>query len=550
MRTGCAAIILFWPCLVWAQVAFTDVTASSGITFRHENGASERKYIIETMGSGGAWLDFDGDGNLDLFLVNGGSTPARKLAEPVRHALYQNLGNGRFRDVSEGSGLDSPKTYGMGAAAGDFDNDGRTDLFLSGYPQSHLYRNEGGGRFRNVTAGAGVANPGRLATSSGWFDYDRDGDLDLLVANYLTWSWDTDVRCGEPGRGMRQYCHPDNYDGIPPTLYRNNGDGTFTDATKEAGLDNPDCKGLGVVLADFDGDGWPDIFIANDGVANAFYWNRGDGTFEEASLPSGVAYSEDGLAEAGMGTDAGDVWRDGTLSLYVTHLEYQWNRLYRYLGKRRFADVTAGSGLTRGRNLFSGFGTRFLDYDGDGWLDLLVVNGHILDNIQKVSPEIEYAEPKLMLRNRGGGRFEDTSAKLGPAFLQKSVGRAALVADYDNDGDPDFAITNNGQPASLLRNDGGNRHAWLAIQLKGTKSNRDGIGARVTLRAGELRWMDERKGGTSYLGSGDPRLYFGLGGTEQIEELTVRWPSGTVQTLGPLRTRQLIRLEEPSSTNR
>ena len=421
----------------------------------------------------------------------------------------------------------------MGAAAADYDNDGFPDLYVTGYPSSALYRNLGNGRFSEVTAVAGVSNDKHFASSAGWFDYDRDGDLDLLVLNYLDWSYETDVACGDPARGVRQYCHPDNYKGMAPVLYRNNGAGRFRDVTKQAGLDNPECKGLGLVLADFDGDHWPDMFIANDGVANAFYWNNRNGTFEEASLSSNVAYSEDGLAEAGMGADAADVFGDGTFAIYVTHLEFQWNRLYRYAGKRRFVDHTVASGLTKARNLFSGFGTRFMDYDNDGQRDLLMINGHILDNIATIHPEVEYAEPKLMLRNAGQGRFANVSASLGPAFSSKTIGRGALVADYDNDGDLDIAATNNGGPAALLRNDGGNRNSWIALRLVGRMSNRDAIGARVEVAAGALRTLDQVKGGASYLSTGDPRVYFGLGTAETVEAITITWPSGRVQKLGP-----------------
>jgi hypothetical protein len=301
-------------------ITYTDVTATANIRFRHANAASPRKYIIETMGSGGAWLDFDGDGFLDLFLVNGGAMPASKPVTPLRHGLFRNRGNGTFEDVTASSGISGATSYGMGAAAADYNNDGLPDLYVTGYPTSALYTNMGQGKFRDDTAKAHVANAGRLASSAGWFDYDRDGDLDLLVLNYLDWSYETDVRCGDSAKGMRQYCHPENYKGIAPVLYRNDSNGAFTDVTNVAGLNNPDCKGLGLVLADFDNDGWPDIFIANDGVPNAFYWNRGNGAFEDASLSSGVALSEDGVAEAGMGTDAGDYLRDGTFGIYVTHL--------------------------------------------------------------------------------------------------------------------------------------------------------------------------------------------------------------------------------------
>ncbi len=525
-------------------VRFVDLTAQAGIQFKHDNAATPRKYMIETMGSGGAWLDFDGDGFLDLFFVNGGPTPAYRPLSPPHHALYRNQGDGTFADVTNRAGVGGDGSFGMGAAVADFDNDGFPDIYLSGYPRSTLYRNKGDRTFVDVSARARVRHKNRFASSAGWFDYDKDGRLDLLVLNYLDWSYENDIYCGDKRPGMRQYCHPENFRGVSPTLYHQNPDGTFSDVTRAAGLENPDGRGLGLVLADFDGDGRTDVFIANDGVRNVMYFNRGDGTFEDASYTSGVAYSEDGFAEAGMGTDASDFLHTGWLGIYVTHLEFQWNRLYKYLGDRTFVDFTASAGLTRGRNLYSGFGTRFMDFDNDGWVDLLVVNGHILDNIQNIHPDVEYAEPKLILRNLGNGRFEDISAFLGPTFRVKTVGRGALVGDFDNDGDLDIAVTNNGQRAELLRNDGGNTNSWITLKLIATAGNRDAIGSRVVVRSGNLRQTDQIKGGTSYLSTGDFRLHFGLGTHDTVDEILIIWPSGREERLRNLAPRQVVTIKE------
>ncbi len=527
-----------------AQVTFIDTTGPAQIRFKHDNAASPRKYIIETMGSGGAWIDYDNDGFLDLFLVNGGPTPAYKPAKAPRNALFRNLGNGTFVEVTAKAGLGGNGSFGMGAAVADFDNDGYPDLYVTGYPRSTLYRNQRNGVFADIGIKAGVANSKRFASSAGWFDYDKDGNVDLLVLNYLDWSYESDVYCGDKRRGMRQYCHPDNYKGVSPALYKNNGDGTFTDATKQTGIENSDGKGLGLVLADFNRDGWTDIFVANDGVRNFLYWNLGNGKFRDATYESGAGFSEDGFPEAGMGCDAADYMHEGWMGIYVTHLEFQWNRLYRYAGKGTFLDSTVEAGLARGRNLLSGFGTRFVDYDNDGWPDLAVANGHILDNIHLVHPDVEYAEPKLMLRNLGGGKFENASASLGTAFQVKRVGRGMILGDFDNDGDLDIVTTNNGQQPELLRNDGGNRNSWIGFRLIGVQSNRDAIGAQITIRAGQLRQTDQIKGGTSYLSSGDPRLYFGLGGAERVDEVGIRWPSGREEKLEHVRARQILTVKE------
>jgi hypothetical protein len=527
------------------KITFSDITQLSGIHFKHDNAASPRRRIIETMGSGGAWIDFDGDGFLDFFLVNGGRTPEHNPDTPSRHTLYRNRGDGTFEDVTEKAGVCGDGTFGMGAAVADFDGDGYPDLFVTGFPHSILYRNRGDGTFEDVSKQAGLVHEGRLGSSAGWFDYDKDGWPDLLVLNYVMYSFDKEKPCTDPTRpSVTYYCNPSYYPEIAATLYRNNGDGTFTDVTRQSGIANNTGKGLGVILADFNNDGWPDIFISNDGVRNLLFWNQGDGTFKEAAFEGGVAFREDGYAEAGMGVDAADFMRKGWFGIYVTHLELQWNRLYRYDGHNEFTDITREAGLGVDPNLVSGFGAKFMDFDNDGWPDLLVVNGHPVDNIPLLNPRVEYAEPKFMLRNMGDGKFQDASRWLGPAFQTKHVGRGAIVGDFDNDGDLDIVTTNNGQAPELLRNDGGNTNNWIAFRLVGTKSNRDAIGAHVSVKTTAGAQMDEIKGGTSYLATGDPRLYFGLGTVDNVSEVEIRWPSGKLETYKDLKSRQILTIAE------
>jgi len=523
---------------------FVNVTESAGIRFHHDNAASPRKYLIETMGSGCAWLDFDADGFLDLFFVNGGPTPSHQPRKTPRHALYRNQGDGTFVEVTRQLGVGGDGSFGMGAAVGDFDNDGFPDLYVSGHPRSTLYRNNRGERFVDVTDRSNVANVGKLASSAGWFDFDKDGWLDLMVLNYVDWDYERDVYCGSKALGLRQYCDPSNYSGIPPALFRNNRDGTFTNVTDAAGFGEAMAKGLGLVLADFDKDGYTDVFIANDGIRNFLYRNRRGASFEDATFESGVGYSEDGQAEAGMGCDTGDFMNTGNPGIYVTHLEFERNRLYRYQGNGSFVDYTREAGLAKGRNLFSGFGVKFFDYDNDGWLDLFVANGHILDNISAVHPEVEYAERNLVLRNMGGGRFEDVSARMGRALDRKEVSRGLAIADFDNDGDMDVAISNNGQSGVLLRNEQGHKRSWIAFQLIGRESSRDAVGAKVFVEHNGMRQVRMVKGGTSYLSTSDARVYFGLGDDKFVDKVEVDWPSGRKEVVGRLRGGRVYAIEE------
>ncbi len=526
------------------SVRFVNVAAAAGIRFRHDNAATSEKFLVETMGSGCAWIDYDQNGLMDLYLVNGAATAAYQPKVPLRSALYRNNGDGTFTDVTEKAGVAAEGLFGMGVAVGDYDNDGFPDLLVLGYGRSILYHNNGDGTFTDVTSHAGVANAGRWASSAAWFDYDRDGHLDLVIANYVDWTPQRNFYCGSQGPGLRSYCHPDDYPAQAPTLFHNNGHGTFTNVTEASGLASKLSNGLGVVTFDYDNDGWDDIFIANDSMPNSLFHNKGDGTFEERAYDASVAVGGDGAPEAGMGVDAADTTGDGRLDLIVTHLDLQLARLYKNLGDGTFDDATYRSKLSYDTFRLSGFGTRFLDYDNDGWRDLFIANGHVLDNIDRYHPGTRYAEPKLMFRNLGNGCFQNVSSQLGGDFLVPSVSRGVAVGDFDNDGDLDILVSNNGGAPQLFRNDGGNANHWLQIFLIGTRSNRDGTGARITVWAGDLKLYDQKKGGMSYQSAQDPRLHFGLGSRKTVDAIEVRWPSGEVTRLKDVAADQVVCIKE------
>jgi hypothetical protein len=527
-----------------SPVTFLDVARAAGIAFQHDNAASPEKYLIETMGSGCGWIDYDQNGLLDLYLVNGAATRVYSPKRPLSSALYRNNGDGTFTDITGKAGVGAEGLFGMGVAVGDYDNDGFPDLLVLGYGRCILYHNNGDGTFTDVTLRAGVENAGRWASSAAWFDYDNDGRLDLVIANYVDWSPERNFYCGDQGPGMRSYCHPDDFRGQPPTLYHNNGDGTFTDVSKPSGIGIKGGNGLGVVTFDYDNDGWQDIFIANDHMPNFLFHNNRDGTFREVGYAAGVAVSADGLFEAGMGTDAADATGSGRMDLTVTHLDMQLARFYQNLGDQTFDDATLRSKIGYATYHMSGFGTRFMDYDNDGARDLFMANGHVLDNIARYHADTQYAETKLMFRNNGRGIFENVSDLLGPDFQLPRVSRGAAVADFDNDGDLDILVNNNGQAPQLLRNDGGNTNHWLGLLLIGTKSNRDGVGARVKLSAGDLMLYDQRKGGMSYQSAQDPRLHFGLGPRSNVAAIEILWPSGNVTKLTNLKSDQIIAIKE------
>jgi hypothetical protein len=537
------------------HVQFLDVTRDAGIHFHHERAASKEKLYPETLGAGAAWLDYNQDGYLDAFFVNSGYTPLFHPPHPPQPALYRNNGDGTFTDVTAKSGVHSDGTFFMGVAVGDYDNDGFPDIYLTGYRQSVLYHNNGDGTFSDATARAAVSDQGKWATAAGWFDYDHDGRLDLLVTNYVGYDIDHNVVCGDRRPQYRAYCHPDSFPGTSMKLYHNDGDGTFSDVTEKAGLVNPDGKSLGLVLADLNNDGWTDIFIANDTQRNFLYINKGDGAFQDVTYSSGAGFSETGKPEAGMSADAADLTGNGRMDLYVSHLDYELNRLYKNNGDGTFADATISSGLAQTNRLNSSFGARFFDWDNDGWRDLLVINGHILDNIPVYHPDVTHAEVKKLYRNTGGGHFTDATATQPAAFLAPKVGRGLAVGDYDNNGTLDFLVNNNGEGAQLFRNDGGHgrasgkgadgsRNHWLGIRLIGTKSNRDGTGARLTLVAGEFTSYDQAKGGMSYCSAQDQRIYFGLASHAKIDSLEILWPGGTRDLLRDIAADQIITVEE------
>jgi len=525
-------------------VRFTDVREQAKITFQQDSTQTDEKYYLETMGTGVAWIDYDQDGLMDLFFVQSAATDIYKPAHPLRSALYHNNGDGTFTDVTEKAGVGGEGHYGQGVAVGDFDNDGYPDLYVTGYGRAILYHNNGNGTFTDVTAKAGVADETGWSTSAGWFDYDKDGWLDLVVANYIEWSPKNNLWCGERRPGYRSYCHPGNYKGQHIKLYHNNHDGTFTDVSASSGVGKPEAKGMGVVLADFNNDGWPDIAVANDSWPNFLFLNKHDGTFEDVSLMSGLAASEDGRYEAGMGIDAADVDGDGWQDVYITHLDFELNRLYLNSRDGTFTDETFRSGLGNKAVLLSGVAMKFLDYDNDGWNDIVQLNGSMLDNVALYHEQVTYKEPLLMFRNTGAGHFEKVSDSLGPDFVRPIVGRGLATADYDNDGDIDIVTNNRGDYPSLLRNDGGNANHWLTVQLVGTKSNRDGIGASLKLTSEGFSHVEQAKGGGSYMSSSDPRIHFGLGKRDKIESLEITWPSGHIEKLSTVPIDQIITVKE------
>jgi len=526
-----------------SSVRFSDIRKSAGITFVQDSAQTEEKYYLETMGTGVAWIDYDQDGLMDLYFVQSGATDAYKPARPLRSALYHNNGDGTFSDVTDKAGVGGEGHYGQGVAVADFNNDGFPDLYVTGYGRAILYRNNGDGTFTDVTAQAGVADEGNWSTSAGWFDFDKDGWLDLVVTNYIEWSPNNNLWCGERKPGYRSYCNPNNYRGQKTRLYRNNHDGTFTDVSDKSGVSAPESKGMGLVLADLNNDGWPDIAIANDTWPNFLFENNHDGTFTDVSLISGLAASEDGRYEAGMGIDAADVDGDGLLDIYITHLDFELNRLYHNNGDGTFTDVTYSSGIGNKAILLSGVAAKFIDYDNDGWPDILQANGAMVDNVQLYHSLVSYKEPLLMFRNLGHGQFEKVSESLGPDFNRPMVGRGLATADFFNDGQVGVAVNCRGESPVILRNEGTSNH-WLEVQLIGTKSNRDGIDSLLKLTAGGMVQVDQSKGGTSYMSASDPRIHFGLGKRNKIDSLQITWPSGKVDKLTNVPIDKIIAVKE------
>jgi hypothetical protein len=501
------------------------------------------------MGSGVALFDYDNDGKLDLFLVNGAEindpSPAgtipKKTGPKYWNRLYHQKPDGTFEDVTEKAGLQGAG-YGMGVAVGDYDNDGYEDLFVTAYGGNRLYHNNGDGTFTDVTVKAGVAGEG-WSTSAAWVDLDGDGLLDLVVLRYLQWDFG-DIWCGERKEGYRSFCHPDQFQPILPLVYHNDGNGHFTEVAKQTGFVKPG-KGLGVAIADFNGDGHIDVFIANDSVPAFLYQNKGNGTFEEVALFSGVGVDGDGHAYAGMGVDFADYDNDGLPDLVISDLAYQKYALYRNNGDGSFVYATDNSGLDAMTLLHSGWGLRFIDYDNDGWKDLLVGQAHVLDTVELAYPQLRYREPMLLARNTGHG-FIDVSADSGAVFHQPWASRGMAVGDLDNDGRLDAVVTENGGPVHILHNETDTQNHWLTLALVGHKSNRDAIGASVKIVTSQgVQYATVTTSG-SYLSSGDKRVHFGLGHDSTVQELEIRWPSGILQTLHNVKGDQILRVDEPS----
>jgi enediyne biosynthesis protein E4 len=523
-----------------APITFADATAAAGINFVHNSGRAGQKFLPETMGSGGAFVDLNGDGWLDVVLVNGRDWKPHPGKRSLS-AIYRNNGNGTFTNVTAGSGLDV-EMYGMGIAAGDFDNDGRDDLYITSLDGDRLFHNEGNFKFRDVTKTAGIANA-NFGTSAAWFDYDRDGKLDLFVANYVQWQADKDIYCSLDG-ATKSYCTPESYKGTASKLFHNLGNGKFEDVSAKAGVGEPTSKSLGVAVIDYDADGWPDLFVANDTQPNKLYRNNHDGTFTEKGVAAGVAFSEDGVARGAMGADAGDYDGSGRAHLLVGNFANQMLALYRNEGNGLFVDEAPTSTVGRASLLSLAFGVFFFDYDLDGRPDIFAVNGHIEEEIGRVQPKVQYKQIPLMFHNLGQGHFESVGGSLGPAFNVPQVGRGAAYGDFDRDGDLDILITNNQGGARLLRNDGGNRNHWLAIRTMGVKSNRDGIGAivRVETPSGTL-WQTVHSG-SSYCSQSDLAVTFGLGGASSARAVEVIWPSGAKDRVADVAANQLVKIEE------
>lgn len=504
---------------------YTEVTREAGIDFVHHNGAGGRKYVIETVGPGCAFFDYNGDGRLDIYLVDGAEVPGTRLPEKPMSRLYRNLGQGRFEDATLEVGVGSTR-YGMGCAAADYDNDGDQDLFVSNFGPDVLYRNDGG-RFADVTARAGVGDS-LWSSSCAFADVDNDGLLDLYVANYHNFSYQNHKLCAEGGSGLQLYCGPESFDGVRDFLYHNNGDGTFKDITAQAGLLNTTGKELGVVFGDVDRDGDQDLYLANDKTANLLYLNDGRGNFEENALLAGVAYNGDGKVSAGMGVDMGDHNQDGWLDLFVTNFQWETNTLYHNNGDGTFVDHTYEANLGKDSLPYLSWGTRIFDFDNDGDRDIFVASGHLESDVERYE-NATFRQLNQLFVNGGDHRFELERRIEGTGLAIKKVSRGAAFGDYDDDGDVDILVANCADTPDLLRNDGGNENNWLRVRLQGTRSNRDGIGAIVEVYSGGLYQMDLVRSGASFLSQSDLRLSFGLGGRAAAERVKVTWPSGLVE---------------------
>ncbi len=532
-------LLLMLPPLGSAAPYFRDVTDAMRLDFRHVNGFSVERRLVETMGSGGALFDFDNDEDLDLYLVQGNSLSSSTESSPTNR-LYRN-DVGVFVDITASANV-GDTGYGFGAVAADYDSDGYRDLYVTNLGRNVLYRNNGNGTFTDVTERAQVGCP-LLSASAAFADIDRDGDLDLYVCNYVEYALETDIPCYYKN-SLRIYCGPNEYHGIADVLYRNNGDGTFTDITKAAGVYEPTTRGLGVVFTDVNNDGWMDIYVANDMSPNTLFINQGDGVFREEGVLRGVAYNGDGIANGSMGIDAGDYDNDGDIDLWVSNFALEANCLMQNDGDGYFEDVTFDTNLADPSFYSLGFGTRFIDFDNDGWLDMLVGNGHIWDNVEQIDAKQSYAQPVQLFRNQGGTLqnhigFTEITAEAGLDKIPYVV-RGILFGDIDTDGDMDVVLCQSNRPTVILSNEIGNVNAWLTVKLVGTDGNTDAIGAQVQLEADGTTLLREVICGASYLSGNDLRLIFGLGNATQVDNLQIRWHNGNVQQLSKVPIRQIV----------
>jgi enediyne biosynthesis protein E4 len=534
-------------------VTFEEVSAKCRVNFRHRHSPTSEKYLPETMGAGVALFDYDNDGRLDIFFTNGAKlmTPMPKGALPDKsdatywNRLFHQNPDGTFTDVTIKAGVSgNPEAgYSMGVAVGDYDNDGFEDLLVTSYGGNVLYHNNGDGTFTDVTAKSGVRGSG-WTVSAGFFDYNNDGRLDIFVTRYLDWTFEKNTYCGDRVPGYRAYCHPNNFAGVSNLLFKNNGDGTFTDVSTDSGIAKEKGKSLGVAFADYDNDGWTDVFVANDSIQSFLFHNNGNGTFTESALTSGAGLNQDGNTFAGMGTDFADYDNDGRPDIIVTALSNERYVLFRNLGAGLFSDESTASGLARITMLMAGWGTRFLDYDNDGWKDLFVAQGHVLDNVEKTSSSLKYEQTPLLLRN-DHGKFEQANA--GGPFLQPHSGRGAAIGDIDNDGAVDIVVNNLGEGCSVLRNNGGNHNHWLGLRLEGTRSNRDGLGSRIEVTSPSgFRQFYTVTTASSYISASDRRVIAGLGKESIAKRVVIQWPSGTVQTLEDVKGDRMLDVREPT----
>ena len=522
------------------MVQFIDVAQKIGVTFKHENGASPDKLLPETMSGGVVMFDYNNDGWPDLFFVNGGSFVDKKVAASTNHRLYRNTGDGKFADATESSGIGT-FGFGMGGCAADYDNDGWPDLYVTAVGGNKLYHNTHNNSFVDVTDSAGVG-AGLWSASCAFGDIDNDGNVDLYVTRYVNFAPDN-IKVCMLFKDVRSYCHPNVYSSVPDILFRNKGDGTFTDVTKEAGVYKAG-NGLGVVLGDYDDDGWIDIYVANDATPNFLFHNKGKGVFEEVGLWSGTAVGVDGKPLAGMGTDMGDVNGDGLLDIFVTNLDGQTHSLYKNLGKGLFTNVTFSSGIGEATLPYAGWGAAFFDYDNDGDLDLAVADGDVLDNAKLIRDNSSYEQLNLLFRNDGSGKLASVGPLSGSGFALKKASRALAVGDLDNDGDLDVVVSNVGATVDVLQNEGGNRSNSILVRTVGSSSNHDGIGARLKLSVGGKSFVREVKAGSSYLAQNDLRVHFGLGNAPKADRLEIRWPGGATEVIENIEANRFVTVRQ------